>query len=103
MSTADARNATLRLAAMTDQTEDFREYITQTQKMRAYRGKIEGPLAAKIAAQSMVPPPPKPVEERPDPDPKGLVVVHDEDLACRCHLLLLCPPAARPPARGTTS
>src|SRR5688500_10472680 len=62
-------DATLRLAAMTDQTEDFREYITQTQKMRAYRGKIEGPLAAKIAAQSSPPPPMPKAEERPAPRP----------------------------------
>jgi serine/threonine-protein kinase len=54
--TFDSFDATLRLAAMTDQTEDFREYITQTAKMRAYRGKIEGPLAAKIAAQNSPPP-----------------------------------------------
>jgi serine/threonine-protein kinase len=60
--TFDSFDATLRLAAMTDQTDDFREYITQTQKMRAYRGKIEGPLAAKIAEQ-VAPPPPKPVPE----------------------------------------
>jgi serine/threonine-protein kinase len=61
--TFDSFDATLRLAAMTDQTEDFREYISQTQKMRAYKGRIEGPLGAK-----MQPPPapaaPPPVEER---------------------------------------
>ena len=47
--TFDSFDATLRLAAMTDQTEDFRDYITATQKMRAYRGKIEAgsPLAPK--------------------------------------------------------
>ena len=47
--TFDSFDATLRLAAMTDQTDDFRDYITATQKMRAYRGKIEpdSPLAAK--------------------------------------------------------
>jgi serine/threonine-protein kinase len=47
--TFDSFDATLRLAAMTDQTEDFREYISQTQKMRAYKGKIEAtsPLAAR--------------------------------------------------------
>src|SRR4029079_4520676 len=48
--TFDSFDATLRLAAMTDQTEDFRDYITVTQKMRAYRGKIEsGPLATAAA------------------------------------------------------
>jgi hypothetical protein len=71
--TFDSFDATLRLAAMTDQTEDFRDYITQTQKMRAYRGRIEGPLAAKIAAQNSPPPPlpepPKPPVLRPAPPP----------------------------------
>ncbi len=62
--TFDSFDATLRLAAMTDQTEDFREYITQTQKMRAYRGKIEpgSPLAAHAAASA--PAPAAPPEER---------------------------------------
>jgi eukaryotic-like serine/threonine-protein kinase len=52
--TFDSFDATLRLAAMTDQTEDFRDYITQTQKMRAYKGKIEStsPLAAQAAADA---------------------------------------------------
>jgi serine/threonine-protein kinase len=46
--TFDSFDATLRLAAMTNQTDEFEEYITATQKMRAYRGKIEAhsPLAA---------------------------------------------------------
>jgi serine/threonine-protein kinase len=66
--TFDSFDATMRLAAMTDQTEDFRDYITATQKMRAYRGKIEpnSPLAPKAAppeekkkvvARPAVPPP----------------------------------------------
>jgi serine/threonine-protein kinase len=68
--TFDSFDATLRLAAMTDQTEDFRDYITQTQKMRAYRGKIEGPLAGKAAPPPPPPPPPAPkAEERPAPRP----------------------------------
>jgi eukaryotic-like serine/threonine-protein kinase len=56
--TFDSFDATLRLAAMTDQTEDFREYITQTQKMRAYKGKIEStsPLAVMEAAAPAVQP-----------------------------------------------
>ncbi|HXF77624.1 MAG TPA: serine/threonine-protein kinase [Usitatibacter sp.] len=63
--TFDSFDATLRLAAMTDQTDDFKEYITQTQKMRAYRGKIEAssPLA-KAAA-----PAPAPAAEAPAPAP----------------------------------
>jgi serine/threonine protein kinase len=49
--TFDSFDATLRLAAMTDQTEDFRDYISATQKMRAYKGKVEptSPLAPKVA------------------------------------------------------
>src|SRR5688500_16211279 len=68
--TFDSFDATLRLAAMTDQTEDFREYITQTQKMRAYKGKIEAtsPLAAQAAAEAKAKPAP-PVEEKKKPAP----------------------------------
>jgi len=57
----DSFDATLRLAAMTNQTEEFEEYITATQKMRAYRGKIEpgSPLAPAT-------PPPPPPEEEPE-------------------------------------
>jgi serine/threonine-protein kinase len=57
--TFDSFDATLRLAAMTDQTDDFRDYITATQKMRAYRGRIEAssPLAPQPAKAA-------PVEEK---------------------------------------
>ena len=62
--TFDSFDATLRLAAMTDQTEDFRDYISATQKMRAYKGKVEStsPLAPKTPAA----PTPAP-EERKKP------------------------------------
>jgi len=64
--TFDSFDATLRLASMTNQTEEFEEYITATQKMRAYRGKIEpgSPLAP------AAPPPPPPAEEAPAPAPE---------------------------------
>ena len=64
--TFDSFDATLRLAAMTDQTEDFRDYITATQKMRAYKGKIEStsPLAPK---PDLAAPPPAPPEEKKKP------------------------------------
>jgi serine/threonine-protein kinase len=65
--TFDSFDATLRLAAMTDQTEDFREYISATQKMRAYKGKIEAtsPLAAQAGLRPEPPPAPaSPVEQR---------------------------------------
>jgi serine/threonine-protein kinase len=48
----DSFDATLRLAALTDQTDEFREYISQTKRMREYRGKIEGVLAKKIAEEA---------------------------------------------------
>ena len=62
----DSFDATMRLAAMTDQTDDFREYITQTQKMRAYKGKIEStsPLAAQRPAPAPPPAPAQPPAER---------------------------------------
>ncbi len=53
----DSFDATMRLAALTQQTEEFRDYISETQKMRAYKGKIEGPLGAKAAVKPL----PKPV------------------------------------------
>src|SRR6185503_15103776 len=78
--TFDSFDATLRLAAMTDQTEDFRDYISATQKMRAYKGKIEAgsplvpkaapaPAPAPVAAPAPEPeaPKPKPAAARPAP------------------------------------
>ncbi len=60
--TFDSFDATLRLAAMTNQTEEFEEYITATAKMRAYKGKIEAgsPLApaANPAPAAAAPPAP---------------------------------------------
>ncbi|MDQ3028014.1 MAG: serine/threonine protein kinase [Pseudomonadota bacterium] len=60
--TFDSFDATLRLASMTDQTEDFRDYISATQKMRAYRGKIEAtsPLAAQSGFHTETIPPATP-------------------------------------------
>ena len=73
--TFDSFDATLRLAAMTDQTSDFKEYITQTQKMRAYRGRIEAnsPLAPQAPAAAAPPPPPpapKPAPKKEPPAPR---------------------------------
>lgn len=71
--TFDSFDATLRLAAMTDQTEDFREYITQTQKMRAYKGKIEStsPLAGQAAREAAAPVEKKPAPPPPEPKKKA--------------------------------
>jgi len=66
--TFDSFDATLRLAAMTNQTEDFRDYITVTQKMRAYKGKIEAD--SPLGRQEATAPVPAPVVERePEPPP----------------------------------
>jgi serine/threonine-protein kinase len=68
--TFDSFDATMRLMAQTAQTEDFRDYISETQKMRAYRGKIEpgSPLAKQMAAApakpAPAPAPPKPAPEK---------------------------------------
>lgn len=53
----DSFEATMRLAALTQQTDNFREFISETQKMRAYKGKIE--------AQPIQAPPPVPVAAEP--------------------------------------
>jgi serine/threonine-protein kinase len=62
--TFDSFDATLRLAAMTDQTDDFRDYITQTQKMRAYKGKIE-------PSSPLAPPKPQPVPQEKRSAPRA--------------------------------
>ena len=75
----DSFDATLRLASMTNQTEEFRDYITITQKMRAYRGKIEpgSPLAPAtppppaVEAEAAAPAPaPEPEQPRFKPIPR---------------------------------
>jgi len=68
--TFDSFDATLRLAAMTDQTEDFSEYISQTQKMRAYRGKIEANSPLGKAAGAAPAPAPEAPAPAPAPTPK---------------------------------
>ena len=72
--TFDSFDATMRLMAQTDQVDDFKDYITQTQKMRAYRGKIEpgSPLAAAAAPAAVAakPPPPPPAPEKKPAAPR---------------------------------
>jgi eukaryotic-like serine/threonine-protein kinase len=70
----DSFDATMRLMAQTDQVDDFKDYISQTQKMRAYKGKIEpgSPLAASKPAPAAAPAAPKPAPEKkaaPRPTP----------------------------------
>jgi serine/threonine protein kinase len=64
--TFDSFDATMRLMAQTAQTDDFRDYISETQKMRAYRGKIEpgSPLAKQLAATPKEAPAPAPAPEK---------------------------------------
>ena len=56
----DSFGATMRLAALSQQTEEFREYISETQKMRAYTGKIEDSTPPRRAATQAPAPAPKP-------------------------------------------
>jgi serine/threonine-protein kinase len=59
----DSFDATMRLMSQTGVVDEFKDYITATQKMRAYRGKIEpgSPLAAAPApAKAPAPSAPKP-------------------------------------------
>jgi eukaryotic-like serine/threonine-protein kinase len=46
----DSFDATLKLAAHTDQTGEFQGYISETKKMRAYSGDVTGKIEADIAS-----------------------------------------------------
>jgi eukaryotic-like serine/threonine-protein kinase len=72
----DSFDATMRLMSQTAVVDEFKDYITATQKMRAYRGRIEpgsplapaAPAPAPVAAPKPAPAPaPKPA---PAPAPK---------------------------------
>ncbi|MEQ1515238.1 MAG: serine/threonine-protein kinase, partial [Usitatibacteraceae bacterium] len=52
----DSFDATLKLAAMTNQTAEFSKYISDTQKMRAYKGEITGSLQPKPSPAVPLPP-----------------------------------------------
>jgi serine/threonine-protein kinase len=76
----DSFDATLRLASMTNQTEEFEDYITATQKMRAYRGKIEaGSPLAPAAPPPAEEPPPAPEEPRFKPIPRFIAPPPEPD------------------------
>jgi serine/threonine-protein kinase len=70
----DSFSATMKLAALTNQTKEFSQYISDTQKMRAYQGEVKGALAND--ARPSLPPgvmverrkrPRKPGELKPSP------------------------------------
>ena len=78
--TFDSFDATMRLMAQTGEIDEFKDYITQTQKMRAYKGKIEStsPLAAMAQKEAQVEAPkpaptpaptPRPTKAQPRPMP----------------------------------
>ena len=48
----DSFEATMKLAAMTSQTAQFEQYISDTKKMRAYKGEITGSLGAAEATHA---------------------------------------------------
>jgi eukaryotic-like serine/threonine-protein kinase len=98
----DSFDATLRLASMTNQTDEFKDYISATQKMRAYRGKIEAgsplaqataPAPAPVAAPAP-PPPPAPV-----PVPAPVAAPAPEPERPR-HRIVDSPFVTGTPARG---
>ncbi len=102
----DSFDATLRLAAMTNQTDDFRDYITVTQKMRAYKGRIEpgsplskeaapeAPPAAPVEAPAAAPPPPPPPEPEPEEEPRRVMRIIEPRPAP-------APPPAAPAVSGS--
>jgi eukaryotic-like serine/threonine-protein kinase len=51
----DSFSATVKLAALTQQTGEFREYITETQKMRAYKGLAPDAKPAAAPARVSIP------------------------------------------------
>jgi serine/threonine-protein kinase len=53
----DSFDATVKLAAMTQQTQDFQKYISETRKLRAYTGEVTG-VAKGGAAGGEAPPQP---------------------------------------------
>jgi len=74
--TFDSFDATMRLMAQTGEIDEFKDYITQTQKMRAYKGKIEStsPLAKMATPEPTPEPKPAPPPEKkaaPPPEKKA--------------------------------
>ena len=80
----DSFDATKRLATMTNQTDEFEDYITATQKMRAYRGRIE-------AGSPLAPVPPEPPAA---PEPR-LAPEQEPESRPVMRLMTLPPPASR--------
>jgi serine/threonine-protein kinase len=69
----DSFSATVKLAALTAQTSEFREYITETQKMRAYTGAapLPAPVIPAPAAPAAAPPASTTTPPRPVAIPRG--------------------------------
>ena len=94
----DSFDATLRLASMTNQTDEFKDYISATQKMRAYRGKIE---AGSPLAQAPAPPPVAVAVPVPPPAPVPVPVAAPAPEPERPpHRIVNSPFVTGTPARG---
>jgi serine/threonine-protein kinase len=102
--TFDSFDATMRLMAQTGEIDEFKEYISQTQKMRAYKGKIEAtsPLAPKAAAPEEAPAPkpapkpaaapaptPRPTKAAPPPMPVAQPVITGNDGSNTSNLIMI--------------
>ena len=70
----DNFDATLRLAAMTNQTDEFKDYITATQKMRAYKGRIEAQPVPQVVPPARKPEPRQAMGEATIPNPPPVAV-----------------------------
>ncbi|MBL8511496.1 MAG: protein kinase, partial [Betaproteobacteria bacterium] len=58
----DSFEATMRLAAMTNQTAEFQQYVSETKKMRAYQGATDAAPAATSASETAT-------QQKPTPAP----------------------------------
>jgi eukaryotic-like serine/threonine-protein kinase len=98
--TFDSFDATMRLMAQTGEIDEFKEYISQTQKMRAYKGKIEStsPLAKAMAPEAPAPTPkpaatpaptPRPTKAAPRPMPVAQPVASGNDGSNTSNLIMI--------------
>jgi serine/threonine-protein kinase len=98
--TFDSFDATMRLMAQTGEIDEFKDYNSQTQKMRAYKGKIEStsPLAKMAAPEEPPPAPapkatpaptPRPTKAAPRPMPVAQPVITGSDGGSASNLIMI--------------
>jgi hypothetical protein len=97
--TFDSFDATMRLMAQTGEIDEFKDYITQTQKMRAYKGKIE---ATSPLAKMMAPEPAPEKKPAPAPAPEKKAAPPPEKKATP-RPVVVAQPAADGPAMSSNA